>query len=127
MKQLYEHPDGPKIFITGNVLSMVDDEDCALSLVIGHECLAELGAALVDYAAVAKRAEESADAGQNLARELVAELHQLAEHPPCESARALAEKLRALALLDDVGAAAEGFAAIVAPLLSEGIYSEGAA
>ena len=127
MKRLYRHPDQGEIVYEDGALTVCDGVEIAISLPIGHICLTEMAQALLECAAVAKRAEESADAGQNLARELVAELHQLAEHPACESARALAEKLRALALLDDVGAAAEGFAAIVAPLLSEGIYSEGAA
>ena len=127
MKQLYRHPDHGEIVYEDGAITVCDGLEVALSLPIGHICLTEMAQALLECAAVAKRAEDLVGAGEVLARELVGELHQLAEHPPSESARALAEMLHALAVMDDPAAAAKGFARVIAPLLTEGIYAQGAA
>ena len=127
MKRLYRHPDHGEIVYEDGALTVCDDVEVALSLPIGHICLTEMAQALLECAAVAKLAEASADAGEVLARELVGELHQLAEHPPCESARALAEMLHALAVMADPGAAAQGFARVIAPLLMDGVFAQEAA
>ena len=124
MKRLYRHPDHGEVVYEDGALTVCSGAENAISLPIGALGMAEMAQVLLECAAVAKRAEDWVGTGEVLARELIGELHQLAEHPACESARALAEMLHALAVMDDPAAAAKGFARVIAPLLMDAVWHQ---
>ena len=120
---IYAHPDGHEITVSHGLITAVTDEGTAVSLPLGAECAAEMAAALLKHSIAARHAEESADAAAVMAVDLVRELLELQEHPASEVKRAIADKLRALFMLEHAEGAAAGFAGILAPVLLDGVLA----
>ena len=116
---IYQHPDGHQIAVGHGLLTACTSEGTALSLPIGPDGLAALGAALLEHATTAAQ-DESERAGAVLGSYLVQELFELRGRPQSEAFRALHDKLFALSKLEHADSAAGGFAGAVVNLMEVG-------
>lgn len=127
---IYSHPDGHEITVGQGLLTSCTAEGTAVSLPIGPDGLAALGAALLEHATTAAQ-DESERAGAVLGSDLVQELFELRGRPQAEAFRAVHNKLHALAKLEHADSAAGGFAVAIVNVLELGIanlpqFNEGA-
>lgn len=123
---IYSHPDGHEIAVGNGLLTACTREGTALSIPIGHDGLAELGATLLRCARDAERlqcAKQAAEqAGATLGDDLMQELFALRGQPQAKAFCAVHAKLRALCKLQPhPDSAAGGFAAMVVNVLELGI------
>ena len=118
---IYSHPDGHEITVGQGLLTSCTSEGTALSIPIGPDGLAELGAALIERSIAEKHGEESERAGAALGSDLVQELFELRGLPQAEAFRAVHDKLFALAKLEHADSAAGGFAGAIVNVLELGI------
>ena len=116
---LYQHPDGHEITVGQGLITACTAEGIALSMPIGPDGLAALGAALLEYATTAAQ-DESERAGAALGTDLMRELSALRGRPQAETFRAVREALRALVKLEHGDSAAGGFAVAIVNLLELG-------
>ena len=129
---IYSHPDGHEIAVGNGLLTACTSEGTALSLPIGPDGLAELGAALIERSIAEKHGHESERAGAALGADLLQELLVLRGRPQAEAFRAVHDKLHALSKLEHADSAAGGFAGAIVNVLEVGIenlpkFEEGAA
>ena len=117
---LYQHPDGHEITVGQGLITACTAEGIALSMPIGPDGLAALGAALLEQATTVAQ-EESDRAGAALGTDLTRELFALLGRPQAETFRAVREALRALVKLEHGDSAAGGFAAAIVNVLELGI------
>lgn len=117
---IYSHPDGHEITVGHGLITAVTDEGTAVSLPIGPDGLAALGAALLEQATTAEQ-DDSERTGAVLGSDLVQELFELRGHPQAEAFRAVHDKLHALAKLEHADSAAGGFAGAIVNVLELGI------
>lgn len=117
---IYSHPDGHQITVGHGLITTVTDEGTAVSLPIGPDGLAALGAALLEHATTAEQ-DESESAGAVLGSDLVQELFELMGRPQAEAFRAVHDKLHALSKLEHADSAAGGFASVIVNVLELGI------
>ncbi|WP_157983685.1 hypothetical protein, partial [Simplicispira metamorpha] len=104
---IYAHPDGHQIIVGQGLLTACTAEGIALSMPIGPDGLAALGAALLEHATTAAQ-EESERAGAALGTDLARELFALRGRPQAETFRAVREALRTLTKLEHPDSAAGG-------------------
>ena len=116
---VYAHPDGAEIVVGNGVLAACAAEGIAISMPIGPDGLAALGAALLEHATTAAQ-DESERAGAALGTDLARELSALRGRPQAETFRAVREALRALVKLEHGDSAAGGFAGAIVNLLELG-------
>ena len=116
---IYTHPDGHEITVGQGLITACTAEGAALSIPIGPDGLAALGAALLEHATTTAQ-EESERAGAALGTDLVRELSALRGRPQAETFRAVREALRALVKLEHGDSAAGGFAVAIVNLLELG-------
>ena len=116
---IYVHPDGHQIIVGQGLLTACTAEGIALSMPIGPDGLAALGAALLEHATTAAQ-DESERAGAALGTDLARELSALRGRPQAETFRAVREALRALVKLEHGDSAAGGFAVAIVNLLELG-------
>ena len=126
----YVHPDGHQITVGHGLLTASTSEGTAVSLPIGPDGLAALGAALLEHVTTAAQ-DESERAGAVLGSDLVQELFELRGRPQAEAFRAVHDKLHTLAKLEHADSAAGGFAGAIVNVLELGIailpqFKEGA-
>ena len=117
---IYAHPDGHEITVGHGLITACTAEGIALSMPIGPDGLAALGAALLEHATTTAQ-EESERAGAALGTDLSRELFALLGCPQAEAFRAVNEALRALVKLEHGDSAAGGFAAAIVNVLELGI------
>ena len=117
---LYQHPDGHEITVGQGLITACTAEGIALSMPIGPDGLAALGAAQLEHATTTAQ-EESERAGAALGTDLSRELFALRGRPQAETFRAVREALRALVKLEHGDSAAGGFAAAIVNVLELGI------
>ena len=117
---VYAHPDGAEIVVGNGLLTACTAEGIALSMPIGPDGLAALGAALLEYATTEAQ-NEAERAGAALGTDLSRELFALRGRPQAETFRAVNEALRALTKLEHGDSAAGGFAAAIVNVLELGI------
>ena len=117
---IYQHPDGHQITVGHGLLTACTVEGTAVSLPIGPDGLAALGAALLEHATTAAQ-DDSERAGAVLGSDLVQELFELRGRPQAEAFRAVHDKLHALAKLEHADSAAGGFAGAIVNVLELGI------
>ncbi|WP_132750522.1 hypothetical protein [Simplicispira metamorpha] len=117
---IYVHPEGHEITVGQGLITACTAEGIALSMPIGPDGLAALGAALLEHATTAAQ-EESERAGAALGTDLSSELFALRGRPQAETFRAVNEALRALVKLEHPDSAAGGFAAAIVNVLELGI------
>ena len=117
---LYQHPDGcGEIFVGDGAITVCVESGVAVTLPIGPDGLAALGAALLEHATTTAQ-EESERAGAALGTDLVKALFALCGRPEYEAFRAVNEALRALVKLEHGDSAAGGFAVAIVNLLELG-------
>ena len=120
---VYRHPDGHEITVGDGLLTAYTSEGTAVSLPIGPDGLAALGAALIERAASARNPElQSERAGYVLGCALLDELVALFGHPQAKALRAVHNKLNALSKLEHFDSAAGGFAAAIVNTLEVGVF-----
>ena len=102
---IYAHPDGHQITVGQGLITACTAEGIALSMPIGPDGLAALGAALLEHATTAAQ-EESERAGAALGTDLVKALFALCGRPEYEAFRAVNDALRALVHAEDAAQAA---------------------
>ena len=119
---VYAHPDGAEIVVGNGLLTACAAEGIAISMPIGPDGLAALGAALLEHATTAAQ-DESERAGAALGTDLVKALFALCGRPEYEAFRAVNEALRALVRLEHGDSAAAGFAGAIVNVLELGIAS----
>ena len=117
---IYAHPDGHQITVGQGLITACTAEGIALSMPIGPDGLAALGAALLEHATTTAQ-EESERAGAALGTDLSRELFALRGRPQAETFRAVREALCALVKLEHGDSAAGGFAAAIVNVLELGI------
>ena len=118
---LYQHPDGcGEIFVGDGAITVCVESGVAVTLPIGPDGLAALGAALLEHATTTAQ-EESERAGAALGTDLSRELFALRGRPQAETFRAVREALRALVKLEHGDSAAGGFAGAIVNVLELGI------
>ena len=117
---IYSHPDGHQITVGQGLITACTAEGIALSMPIGPDGLAALGAALLEYATTEAQ-NEAERAGAALGSDLAQALFALRGRPQAETFRAVNESLRALVKLEHPDSAAGGFAAAIVNLLELGI------
>ena len=117
---IYQHPDGHEITVGHGLLTASTSEGTALSIPIGPDGLAALGAALLEHATTAAQ-DDSERAGAVLGSDLVQELFELRGRPQAEAFRAVHDKLHALTKLEHADSAAGGFAGAIVNVLELGI------
>ena len=117
---IYAHPDGHQIIVGQGLITACTAEGIALSMPIGPDGLAALGAALLEHATTAAQ-DESERAGGALGSDLVHELFELRGRPQAEAFRAVNEALHALTKLEHPDSAAGGFAAAIVNVLELGV------
>lgn len=118
---VYSHPDGHEIALHRGLLTACTSEGTAVSIPIGPDGLAALGASLIECANNAKHGKESERAGFLLGRELLRELHNFQGCLPEDSLHAFHDKLIALRELENFDYAAGGFTSAVIEVLELGI------
>ena len=118
---IYQHPDGHEIAVGHGLLTACTSEGTALSIPIGPDGLAALGAALIEHSIAEKHGEVSERAGAALGCDLVQELFELRGRPQAEAFRAVHDKLHALSKLEHADSAAGGFAGAIVNVLELGI------
>ena len=118
---IYSHPDGHEIAVGRGLLTACTSEGAALSLPIGPDGLAALGAALIERSIAEKQGEVSERAGAAMGCDLLAELLALHGHPQAKALQAVRNKLHALCKLEHFDSAAGGFAAAIVNVLEVGI------
>ena len=116
---IYAHPDGHQIIVGQGLLTARSAKGIALSMPIGPDGLAALGAALLEHATTTAQ-EESERAGAALGTDLSRELFALRGRPQAETFRAVREALCALVKLEHGDSAAGGFAGAIVNLLELG-------
>ena len=116
---IYSHPDGHEITVGQGLITACTAEGIALSMPIGPDGLAALGAALLEHATTTAQ-EESERAGAALGTDLSRELFALRGRPQAETFRAVNEALRALTKLEHPDSAAGGFSGAIVNLLELG-------
>ena len=116
---IYVHPDGHQIIVGQGLITACTAEGIALSMPIGPDGLAALGAALLEHATTAAQ-DESERAGAALGTDLVKALFALCGRPEYEAFRAVNDALRALVKLEHGDSAAGGFAVAIVNLLELG-------
>ena len=116
---IYAHPDGHQITVGQGLITACTAEGIALSMPIGPDGLAALGAALLEHATTTAQ-EESERAGAALGTDLSRELFALRGRPQAETFRAVREALCALVKLEHGDSAAGGFAGAIVNLLELG-------
>ena len=116
---VYAHPDGAEIVVGNGLLTACAAEGIAISMPIGPDGLAALGAALLEHATTAAQ-DESERAGAALGTDLSRELFALRGRPQAETFRAVREALCALVKLEHGDSAAGGFAGAIVNLLELG-------
>ena len=117
---IYAHPDGHQITVGQGLITACTAEGIALSMPIGPDGLAALGAALLEYATTEAQ-NEAERAGAALGSDLAQALFALRGRPQAETFRAVNESLRALVKLEHPDSAAGGFAAAIVNLLELGV------
>lgn len=128
---IYTDNQGREIAVGHGLLTACTSEGTALSLPIGPDGLAALGAALIERSIAQKHGEVSERAGAALGSDLVQELYALRGRPQAEAFRAVHDKLHALSKLEHADSAAGGFAGVIVNVLELGIanlpkFEEGA-
>lgn len=118
---IYSHPDGHEIAVGHGLLTACTSEGTALSLPIGPDGLAALGAALIERSIAQKHGKVSERAGAAMGCDLLAELLALHGHPQAKALQAVHDKLHALSKLEHFDSAAGGFAAAIVNVLEVGI------
>ena len=119
---VYQHPDGHEITVGDGLLTAYTSEGTAVSLPIGPDGLAALGAALIERAEAARNPElQSERAGHVLGCDLLDELVALRGHPQSEAFRAVRDKLTELHKLEHFDSAAGGVAAAIVNTRGVGI------
>ena len=116
---IYAHPDGHQIIVGQGLITACTAEGIALSMPIGPDGLAALGAALLEHATTVAQ-EESERAGAALGTDLVKALFALCGRPEYEAFRAVNDALCALVKLEHGDSAAGGFAGAIVNLLELG-------
>ena len=119
---IYAHPDGHEITVGQGLITACTAEGIALSMPIGPDGLAALGAALLEYATTEAQ-NEAERAGAALGTDLVKALFALLGRPEYEAFRAVNDALRALVKLEHGDSAAAGFAGAIVNVLELGIAS----
>ena len=123
MPPVYQHPDGHEITVGAGLLTACTSEGTAVSLPIGPDGLAALGAALIERAEAARNPElQSERAGHVLGCDLLDELVALRGHPQSEAFRAVRDKLTELHKLEHFDSAAGGFAAAIVNMLEVSVF-----
>ena len=123
MAPVYQHPDGHEITVGDGLLTAYTSEGTAVSLPIGPDGLAALGAALIERAEAARNPELQYErAGYVLGCDLLDELVALFGHPQAKALRAVHTKLNALSKLENFASAAGGFAAAIVNTLEVGVF-----
>ena len=117
---VYAHPDGAEIVVGNGLLTACAAEGIAISMPIGPDGLAALGAALLEHATTAAQ-DESERAGAALGTDLVRELFALRGRPQAEAFHAVHDKLHALSKLEHADSAAGGFAGVIVNVMELGI------
>ena len=118
---IYAHPDGHEITVGQGLITACTAEGIALSMPIGPDGLAALGAALLEYATTEAQ-NEAERAGAALGSDLVQALFEIRRHSNQEVAfYAVHEALRAMVKLEHPDSAAGGFAAAIVNVLELGI------
>ena len=113
------HPDGHQIIVGQGLLTARSAKGIALSMPIGPDGLAALGAALLEYATTEAQ-NEAERAGAALGSDLAQALFALRGRPQAETFRAVNESLRALTKLEHPDSAAGGFSGAIVNLLELG-------
>ena len=118
---IYAHPDGHEITVGQGLITACTADGIALSMPIGPDGLAALGAALLEYATTEAQ-NEAERAGNALGSDLVQALFEMRRHPNQEVAFYAAHKaLCALVKLEHPDSAAGGFAAAIVNVLELGV------
>lgn len=118
---VYAHPDGHEIAVGDGLLTACTSEGAAVSLPIGPDGLAELGAALIEHSMAEKQGDAAERAGSALGHDLLNELLALRGRSQAEAFQVLHDKLRALRKLEHFDRAAGGFAVALVDVLEVGI------
>lgn len=118
---IYTDTAGREIAVGRGLLTACTREGTALSLPIGPDGLAVLGAALIERSIVEKHGEVSERAGAAMGCDLLAKLLALHGHPQAKALQAVHDKLHALSKLEHFDSAAGGFAAAIVNVLEVGI------
>ena len=118
---IYSHPDGHEIAVGTGLLTACTGEGFTVSIPIGPDGLAALGAALIERSIAEKHGDAAERAGAALGHDLLGELLALRGRPQAEAFRAVHDKLHALTKLEHADSAAGGFAAAVVNVLELGI------
>lgn len=129
---LYQHPDGcGEIFVGDGAITVCVESGVAVTLPIGPQGMAELGAALLEHA-TSEAQDEAERAGNALGSDLVQALFELRRHPNQEVAFfSVHESLRALVKMERPDSACGGFATAIVNVLELGVanlpkFDEGA-
>ena len=118
---LYQHPDGcGEIFVGDGAITVCVESGVAVTLPIGPDGLAALGAALLELGTTEAQ-NEAERAGAALGSDLAQALFALRGRPQAETFRAVNESLRALVKLEHPDSAAGGFAVAIVNVLELGI------
>ena len=118
---LYQHPDGHEITVGQGLITACTAEGIALSMPIGPDGPAALGAALLEMGTTEAQ-DEAERAGNALGADLVQSLFEIRRHSNQEVAfYAVHEALRAMVKLEHPDSAAGGFAAAIVNVLELGI------
>ena len=119
---LYQHPDGcGEIFVGDGAITVCVESGVAVTLPIGPDGLAALGAALLELGTTEAQ-DEAERAGNALGADLVQSLFEIRRHSNQEVAfYAAHEALRAMVKLEHPDSAAGGFAAAIVNVLELGI------
>ena len=119
---LYTHPDGyGEIFVGDGAITVCVESGVAVTLPIGPQGLAELGAALLEHATTEEQ-DASERAGNALGSDLVQALFEMRRHPNQEVAFfAVHKALSALVKTEHPDSAAGGFAAAIVNVLELGV------
>ena len=118
---IYSHPDGHEINVGHGLITACTAEGTAVSLPIGPDGLAELGAVLLEHATTEAQ-DEAERAGNALGADLVQALFELRRHPNQEVAFfAVHKALSALVKTEHPDSAAGGFAAAIVNVLELGV------
>lgn len=122
MAAVYTHPDGHEITVGNGLLTAYTSDGTAVSLPIGPDGMAALGAALIECAEAEKTpALKFERAGYVLGCDLLNELVALYGRPQAEALRTVHSKLLALSKLEHFDSAAGGFSAAIVNALEVGI------
>ena len=120
-RTVYSHPDGTTLAFTDHTLIAADYDGKSVSLPIGSLGLVELGNTLLALAAEQEEKFTSEMAGADMGFDLISELLAVRGKPQYKALFAIHDKLHALSKMENIDAAAGGFASAVVNVLEIGI------